>query len=378
MEETEHLSALIGDIYDAALDPGLWCETLAGCTQFVGGSAAAIYAKYPASKSGNIYYDDGGLEPRYVTLYFNKYVKLDPVTTGHYFSEIGEPTATADIMPYEEFLETRFYREWVRPQRLVDHLTAVLERSPASAALFGVFRHERDGIVNGETRRRMRLIVPHVRRAVLIGRVLDLSDGKAAALTDALDGLSAGMFLVDNDRRIQHANQAGHAMLAAGEFIKADGGRLRVCDPQADQTLGDIFAAVGGDDLSLGARGIGMAFTTGSKEHHVAHILPLTAGRRRRTGVEYGAAAAVFVHKAALDVPSPPEVIAKTFHLTPTELRVLLAIVEVGGVPETAEALGVAGSTVKTHLGRVFEKTDTRRQADLVKIVAGFSNPLVT
>ncbi len=69
--------------------------------------------------------------------------------------------------------------------------------------------------------------------------------------------------------------------------------------------------------------------------------------------------AAVFVHKAALDTPSPPEVIAKAYKLTPTELRVLLAIVEVGGVPEVAEALGIAETTVKTHLGRVFEKTGT-------------------
>ena len=58
------------------------------------------------------------------------------------------------------------------------------------------------------------------------------------------------------------------------------------------------------------------------------------------------------------------------------ELRVLLAIVEVGGVPEVAEALGVARTTVKTHLGRLYEKTGARRQADLVKLVAGLANPL--
>ena len=73
----------------------------------------------------------------------------------------------------------------------------------------------------------------------------------------------------------------------------------------------------------------------------------------------------------------PPEVIAKTFDLTPSELRVLVAIVEVGGVQETAEALGIAETTVKTHLRRVFAKTGTGRQADLVKLVAGFANPLV-
>jgi DNA-binding CsgD family transcriptional regulator len=62
--------------------------------------------------------------------------------------------------------------------------------------------------------------------------------------------------------------------------------------------------------------------------------------------------------------------------LTPSELRVLLVIVEVGGVPEVAAALGVAVTTVKTHLRRLFEKTGATRQADLVKLVAGYATPL--
>jgi hypothetical protein len=32
---------------------------------------------------------------------------------------------------------------------------------------------------------------------------------------------------------------------------------------------------------------------------------------------------------------------------------------------------------VKTHLHRLFAKTETTRQADLVKLVAAFSTPLV-
>ena len=55
----------------------------------------------------------------------------------------------------------------------------------------------------------------------------------------------------------------------------------------------------------------------------------------------------------------------------------MLAIVEVGGVPEVAEALGIAETTVKTHLHRTYQKTGINRQADLVKLVAAFSNPLV-
>ena len=72
-----------------------------------------------------------------------------------------------------------------------------------------------------------------------------------------------------------------------------------------------------------------------------------------------------------------PALIDRTFELTPAELRVLQSIVDVGGVPETAVALGIAETTVKTHLHRVFAKTGTSRQADLVKLAAGFSNPLV-
>ncbi|MGC1348698.1 MAG: LuxR C-terminal-related transcriptional regulator [Xanthobacteraceae bacterium] len=55
----------------------------------------------------------------------------------------------------------------------------------------------------------------------------------------------------------------------------------------------------------------------------------------------------------------------------------LLAIVEVGGVPAVAEVLGIAVTTVKTHLGRIYEKTGTNRQADLVKLVAGYFSPLI-
>lgn len=106
--------------------------------------------------------------------------------------------------------------------------------------------------------------------------------------------------------------------------------------------------------------------------------MPLTRGARRRAGRVYAAVAALFVHEAAFPVPSTPELIAKAYGLTPAELRVILAVVEVGGAPEVAEVLGVAPSTVKTHLGRVYEKTGASRQADLVKLVAGFSSALAS
>ena len=61
----------------------------------------------------------------------------------------------------------------------------------------------------------------------------------------------------------------------------------------------------------------------------------------------------------------------------PANLRVLRAVVEIGGLPEVAAAFGVSESTVRTHVRRLFEKLGAKRQADLIKVVAGFSNPLL-
>jgi DNA-binding CsgD family transcriptional regulator len=376
MDESERLSALIGDIYDAALDSSLWVGVLKKCAGFVGGVAASLTFKDASSRSGQ-YAFQFGLDPDYVQLYFDKYIRLDPLSTGQCFASIEQPAATADHIPYDQFVKTRFFKEWAQPQGLVDAATAVLEKSLTGAALFLVFRHERNGVVDDEARRRMRLIVPHVRRAALIGKVIELKAAEAATFADTLDGIGAGMLLVDATGRIVHANRAGHAMLAKSDVLHAADGRLVANDPQTDRALADIFATAGNGDAGIGIKGIALPLHARDGARHVAHVLPLTSGARRRAGANYRATVALFVHRAALEGPSPPEAIANAFKLTPTELRVLLAIVEVGGVPEVAETLGIAETTVKTHLRQTYQKTGTHRQADLVKLVAAFSNPLL-
>jgi DNA-binding CsgD family transcriptional regulator len=140
--------------------------------------------------------------------------------------------------------------------------------------------------------------------------------------------------------------------------------------------LHETFAAAAKGDAGIGVKGITLPLTAQDGERYVAHVLPLTSGARRSAGRACAATAAMFVCKAAMGSPSAPEVIGQTYSLTPMELRVLLAIVEVGGIPKVATALGVADSTIKTHVERLFEKTGVGRQADLVKLVAGFSTPL--
>jgi DNA-binding CsgD family transcriptional regulator len=194
---------------------------------------------------------------------------------------------------------------------------------------------------------------------------------EAATLADTLDGLGAGLFVVDATGRIVHANASGRAMLHERLVLRDAAGRLAACETGAASALKESLKAA-----DIDARPTSLPLSAGVGRHYVAHVLPL-ASVARRTGASHPALAAVLVHKAVIEAHCPPEVIARIYNLTPSELRVLVAIVEVGGVAETARALGVAQTTVKTHLHRLFGKTGASRQADLVKLVAGFSHPLV-
>jgi DNA-binding CsgD family transcriptional regulator len=231
-------------------------------------------------------------------------------------------------------------------------------------------------MVDEPMRRRIALIVPHAHRALMINKAIDHKQSEAAAFADTLDGLSAGIFLVDVGCRIVHANAAGQHMLSEDDFLRSVGGQLVTRDKRANRTLREIFAANG--DVAIAAKEIALSLTAHDGGRYVAHVLPLTSLARNGAGIAFKAVAALFVRKVELDSDSYGASVARAFGLTPAELRVLRAIVEVGGVPETAETLGVAETTVKTHLYRVFSKTGAGRQADLVKLAAGFSNPLAS
>ena len=182
---------------------------------------------------------------------------------------------------------------------------------------------------------------------------------------------------VDAGAHIIHANIAGRAMLAARNFFYSARSRLAARDrpsigPCARRSPPPPRAIARSAAASSRCPSL-----TRTANAHVAHVLPLTSATGSGAGIANTAVAALFVHKAAMDHPTLPENVARHYKLTPTELRVLLGIVEVGGAPEVADALGIADNTVKTHLGRLYQKTGTRRQVDLVKLVAGFATPLL-
>lgn len=376
MGDADDLWNLIGEIYDTTLDAALWHQTLRKAAGFVGGCKAALWSKDADEASGSASHV-WGFDPYYVRAYFDEYSRMDPAARIHFVASIGKPVARSALVPENEYHESRFYREWARPQSLIDCIQVVVDKRGGRLTLFAVSRHKRDGVADKQACQRMQLLAPHLRRAVLVAKVAGTVQEQASAFAETFDRLRAGMFLVDRNGRIVHANVAGHSMMAEGDVLSAIGGRLFIHEARSNQQLSSIFAAAGDGDAALGTAGITLPLNARSGQHYVAHVLPLTSGLRNRAAKTYSAVAALFVRSLATASPSAPDTIAQVFRLTPSELNVLLAIVEVGGVPEVAELLGIAASTVKTHLNRLYDKTGAKRHADLAKLVDRYTNPLI-
>jgi DNA-binding CsgD family transcriptional regulator/PAS domain-containing protein len=374
--ETAVLSDLIGTIYDTALDRALWSEVLQKSAEFVGGSASSLYWKDTVRRTGKPFLYWIARHDTTVPSYFDQCVRVDPLTTRQFMFDVGEVYSVEDCMPYAEFMESRLYKEWIKPNGYVEQLAATVDKSTTSFSLFAIFRGEEQGFVDAEARRRMRLITPHVRRAVLIGNVLDFGTAEATAFEDTLNGLAAGVFLVDAGARIVFANASGQALLGEGKILCQKNGVLTAADPRIRKMLPGVIASAGDGDAAVGTNGIAVPLSPHPEQPWLAHILPLTSGARRHAGIEYSAVAAVFVHQASLETPSSMETLSKLYKLTPSELRVLAAVSEVGGVSAVAEVVGIAEATVKTHLQHLFAKTGTNRQTDLVKLAATHASPL--
>ena len=375
MNANAQLLSVVGDIYDTTFDQALWNNTLERIVEHVGadhGARSCALLSMGATGEIRLGYKVG-ITPRFAQSYIDHYGRFDP-THAIRLSEVGQIHSVEDWIPIEDYRKGHYYQEWVRPQRFEDAASVLLDKSADGFSYFGLIKS--GGVVDDNLRQALAPIVPHLRRAALIGQVLNRRTGIAAPIEQALDALKAAIFLLDASGNITHLNEGGRDIIERRDFLRAERGRLVAADPQLNRVLREAMAASVFGDGATRSESIALPFVAHDGERFVGHMLPLTAGQRRSTGTAFDASAILFVRKTALDVPQAADIIKGIFQLTPAEARVLLTIVEAGGVAESAKNLDIAESTVKTHLGRIFTKTDTKRQADLVKLVAAFSSPV--
>jgi hypothetical protein len=312
----------VGDIYDAAIEPSKWpvaCERLA---RLVGGMQTAIALhdtvsnEVSLSASWNV---DPMLEEAMKANF-----AINPLVPAIWHVETGEPHTSFGFLGEEAFKKTRFYQRAAAPFGVGDSALIVLEKSVRQFGALSIQRHFDRPPFGQEELAVLRLLSPHIRRAVMIADLLDARALERDMLAAALDRLAVGIVLTDAESRIAHTNEAADKMFEDGSTVRRVGDQLAARDASAARELAQaIRDAASGTTIDIPRSGIVVPLRGTAGRDLAAWVLPLDSGLRRELAAGFAAQVAVFI----LSMP-----------------------------------------TAKTHLARLFDKTGTSRQTDLVRL----------
>jgi DNA-binding CsgD family transcriptional regulator len=215
----------------------------------------------------------------------------------------------------------------------------------------------------------LELLAPHICRALAISDALDIRVLKSELLERTLDGLAAGVFLAARDGHIVYMNASAERQVRAGRSIRLVNDRLAAVDPAARRALNEAVEECGRDGAAMNTRNPSIGLPDGSGGGTVATLLPVADGQRSGVLAPFAASVAVFIQDPVHAPLMPGEAFARLHGLTGSELRVLMALSQGLGGVGAADMLGVGEPTIRTHLQRIYSKTGTSKQVDLLRLL---------
>lgn len=339
-------------IYAASLKPTLWPGLLERLCGRVGAVAASINRIDPVSRKASLFFEHG-TDPAYSASLLSTYAGMSPIGSAVLTAEVDEPLTAFDFIDEDEYLASRFYKEWCAPQGYFDMLGAILMKSPTDVSAISTVRTRSAGRYGAEERAFVGAVAPHVRRAVTISGLLDAREVDHEALATLADALAAAVFVIDAGGRIIRLNPAASNLLATGDIALRDGA-LTMHDT-AEQSA--LRAAI--------AQSIGRpALLTFRSRAGTTFIASLLAARAQGPFV-------LVVNQQAPQHGAVGAALMKAFALTRRELTVLLALIKGQSIEDAAAELGIEVATARSHLHKIFAKTETTRQGELIhKVMA--------
>lgn len=365
MADTELLD-LVALIYDAALEPARWHAAIDAIRERLGfhnsmmslidlttsRAIISVQVNIPAAY-------DAMAGPRHISSVVALWGGAEALAR----HIVEEPVILSNATDPTTWESNLYYQDFARPQGIIDVMAVALVRSPGLTGDLGFGRHQSAGRPGPAEVEKLRILAPHIRRAALVSGMLDTSASALATLEATVEATPAGVVLVDRDMRIVHTNSAASRMLADANCILRLGGRLELRHELLRGQLAGAVAAAAESTVALGRRGIGIPARRADGSPLVLHVVPLTP-RQSRTHLFRGAVAAVFVADSD-GATRLGDALGLLFGLTPAETRVFELVAAGLSSREIAESLGVAPSTLKTHLLRVYEKTGRHRRSEL-------------
>jgi DNA-binding CsgD family transcriptional regulator len=202
-------------------------------------------------------------------------------------------------------------------------------------------------------------IRPHLGRAVALSSQVQAAH--AATLVEAFNVAGLAIALLDaNGKVVSATDQFADAF---DDVLLDSGNRLRAVDARTDRRLADTLADMRGgvDSASIAIR---------DPEQFGRAVLHLVPARNE--------ARDLFSHVRTFALLSKPDnhflpdadIISALFDLTPAEARVARGIAKGKSLRELANEFNVSDETVRTQLKRVFAKTSTSRQGELIFLLA--------
>jgi DNA-binding CsgD family transcriptional regulator len=366
----EQVSRVIESIYGCALDPGQWRTTLPAIIALTK-SAAAVLSVHSGGRAQFISHH--GYKP-YLPSDDQRFPILDPALSWQALC-VGEMVTQGVLVDDVKFLNSRFYKEWCRPRGL-RHSLGVVVRSGSRVIVLVANRLKTQPCYSDGDSRLFRSLIPHVCQALEIAEAVGLRTMRSEAFKATLDTLSAGIYLIDRQGCLIYINHAAKGQIKAGNVLRIANNRLS--SASAEEALDRAIATACSDSAGERAATIALPLQKDGGTGLIATVLAFKRGECRRLATPFAAACAVFVQDPRVAPLVPAEALARLFGLTPAQLDVVLALTAGRSPQEVADGLGIALSTVKWHLLKIFEKTGTSRQADLVRLVVAASPQIAT
>jgi DNA-binding CsgD family transcriptional regulator len=188
----------------------------------------------------------------------------------------------------------------------------------------------------------------------------------ATYLEAALNRMDIAVFLVDAELRLLHANAAAFELLEHDTALRLHDDRLSQDATCGDKSLAQLVRAA----LSLqpdSAAPHALSLSRRSHQPLLLTVVPVVPPDERSS---LPPCAIVMASDPEAFLP-PRRLLMQLFDLTPAEAGVAQALAHGQALEDIAAALDISMHTVKTHLQKLFRKTGTRRQGELVAILHG-------
>jgi DNA-binding CsgD family transcriptional regulator len=220
-------------------------------------------------------------------------------------------------------------------------------------------------IFNRDNLRHMRLLAPHIDRALRLQMRLSAADLRVDMVSGAFDRLALGVAFVDRSGRSLWLNRRAQEILEGSNEL-----RLASSSGPAGRGLSEartlrelITGAASGRKQGL------LAIDRGVDARPLLLLaLPLKSIGACDPSMEIVWGVVFIIDPDRVDRPTVDS-LRRAFDLTYREAHVAIAVAQGNGLQAAADAMGVALTTARSQLQQVFAKTGTRQQAELAALV---------